>query len=110
MLQKITLYIRTDFSRERYEGESVRIRNCQEELRMNRRKITERQESILREIIEFKNEYGFPPTVRELCERTGLKSTSSVAAHLQALKDMGYISWVATMPRTITVLRGVTAA
>lgn len=70
------------------------------------RQITERQKSILKEIVEYKDQNGFPPTVRELCAKTGLKSTSSMAAHLQTLKDMGYINWVATMPRTITVLRG----
>lgn len=68
--------------------------------------ITERQKDILKEIAAFRHEYGFPPTVRELCARTGFKSTSSVASHLQALKDKGYINWVATMPRTLTVLRG----
>ena len=73
------------------------------------KEITKRQSDLLKEIIAFREEYGFPPTVRELCERTGLKSTSSVASHLNSLKELGYISWVATMPRTITVLRGVAA-
>lgn len=74
-----------------------------------KRELTERQKSILKEIVDFKNENGFPPTVRELCDRTGLKSTSSVATHLVVLRDKGYISWIASMPRTITVLRGEAA-
>lgn len=31
------------------------------------------------------------PTVREICDATGLKSTSTVHAHLKVLEEMGYI-------------------
>ena len=34
---------------------------------------------------------GFPPSVREICEAVGLKSTSSVHAHLESLEKNGYI-------------------
>ena len=34
---------------------------------------------------------GLPPTVREICRATGLKSTSSVHAHLKTLEREGYI-------------------
>lgn len=68
--------------------------------------MTKREQEILEGIIEFKDENGFPPTVRELCNKTGLKSTSTVAAHLKSLRDKGVITWIDAMPRTITVLRG----
>lgn len=35
---------------------------------------------------------GLPPTVREICRATGLKSTSSVHAYLRTLEEMGLIS------------------
>ena len=35
---------------------------------------------------------GVPPTVREICAATGLKSTSTVHAHLKTLENLGYIS------------------
>ncbi|XOQ43850.1 MAG: LexA repressor [Clostridium sp.] len=35
---------------------------------------------------------GLPPTVREICRATGLKSTSSVHAHLKSLEEMGLIT------------------
>ena len=37
-------------------------------------------------------ERGFPPSVRELCERTGLTSPSSIHRHLNWLVAEGYIS------------------
>ena len=35
---------------------------------------------------------GVPPTVREICTATGLRSTSTVHAHLKALERLGYIT------------------
>lgn len=37
-------------------------------------------------------EDGLPPTVREICRATGLRSTSSVHAHLKALEEKGLIT------------------
>ncbi len=48
-----------------------------------------------KKILDYINEVsagGVPPTVREICEATGLKSTSTVHAHLKVLEEMGYIS------------------
>ena len=46
---------------------------------------------------------GFPPSVREIGEAVGLKSTSSVHAHLEALEKKGYIRKDATKPRAIEI-------
>ena len=35
---------------------------------------------------------GLPPTVREICRATGIKSTSTVHAILETLEECGYIS------------------
>lgn len=35
---------------------------------------------------------GVPPTIREICLATGLKSTSTVYSHLKTLERLGYIS------------------
>ena len=67
--------------------------------------ITPKQREVLNGIIQFYKERGFPPTVRELCGITGLKSTSSVFSHLNALERKGYITKDSTKPRTITVLK-----
>ncbi|MCH3971177.1 MAG: transcriptional repressor LexA [Oscillospiraceae bacterium] len=44
---------------------------------------------------------GLPPTVREICAATGLKSTSSVHAHLKTLEREGYITRDAGLNRAI---------
>lgn len=48
-----------------------------------------------KKILDYLNEAsaeGFTPTVREICEATGLRSTSTVHAHLKVLEEQGYIS------------------
>ncbi len=35
---------------------------------------------------------GVPPTVREICQGTGLSSTSTVHTHLKTLEKLGYIT------------------
>jgi repressor LexA len=78
---------------------------------MQEKSLSERQKEILAEIIKFKKEYGFSPTVRELFKLVGLKSTSSMAAQLSNLRDSGHITWIESMPRTITVVeKGVAEA
>ena len=44
---------------------------------------------------------GVPPSVREICAATGLKSTSTVHLHLKALEKAGYITRDAGLNRSI---------
>lgn len=53
-------------------------------------------------------ENGLPPTVREICRATGLKSTSSVHAHLRTLEEMGLISRDKGLNRAIHLTGGQT--
>ena len=46
---------------------------------------------------------GVPPTVREICRATGLRSTSTVHAHLKTLEHLGYISRDAGLNRSIHI-------
>ena len=36
-------------------------------------------------------EHGYPPSVREICAEVGLRSTSTVHAHLKKLQEAGYL-------------------
>lgn len=47
---------------------------------------------------------GYPPSVREICDAVGLKSTSTVHLHLNKLEKLGYIKRDATKPRAIEIL------
>ena len=46
---------------------------------------------------------GIPPTVREICNATGLRSTSTVHAHLKTLEKLGYITREAGLNRSIRI-------
>lgn len=59
---------------------------------MERQPLTDRQQEILTYMEHFTDEAGYPPTVREICKATGLKSPRSVSQHLQALERKGYIA------------------
>ena len=62
---------------------------------------TERQQRILKAINEFTAERGYPPSVREIGERVGLSSSSTIHAHLKALERRGLISRDPTKPRAM---------
>lgn len=52
---------------------------------------TEVRTKIKQKIIEYICEHGYSPTVREICEMTGLKSTSSVHSHLSIMFETGML-------------------
>lgn len=47
---------------------------------------------------------GYPPSVREICNAVGLKSTSTVHGHMTKLEEKGYIKRDSTKPRAIELL------
>ncbi|RLB89900.1 MAG: repressor LexA [Deltaproteobacteria bacterium] len=53
--------------------------------------LSSRQEQVLRFLIDFNAEHGFPPTIRELCHHFGFKSLNTAHFHLRSLKKKGYI-------------------
>jgi repressor LexA len=63
---------------------------------------TDRQQQILEAINVMTAERGFPPSVREIGERVGLSSSSTVQAHLRTLEKHGLISRDPTKPRALT--------
>ncbi|MDY0020094.1 MAG: transcriptional repressor LexA [Anaerolineae bacterium] len=54
--------------------------------------LTERQENILASIQESLGSNGYPPTIRELGEKIGVKSTSLITYYLEQLEALGYIT------------------
>ena len=61
-----------------------------------------------RQILEYMKaevrEKGYPPSVREICDAVGLKSTSTVHGHLSRLEKKGLIRRDPTKPRAIEIL------
>lgn len=66
-------------------------------------KINEKQSDIFNYIKEIISERGVAPSVREIGEAVGLRSTSSVQYNLNALEDAGYIKRDANLKRTIRI-------
>ena len=62
---------------------------------------TERQRRILEAIRAYTAENGYPPSVREIGERVGLSSSSTIHAHLKTLERRGLISRDPTKPRAL---------
>ncbi len=67
---------------------------------MSKNPLTEKQESVYNFLVK-KLHSGLPPTVREICDATGIKSTSTVHAILNALEEYGYITRDARYSRAI---------
>ena len=68
------------------------------------KKLTEKRRRILDFIERTSSEHGYPPTVREIGQAVGLKSSSSVQFHLQALKETGYLQRDGSLTRALRVV------
>ncbi len=67
-------------------------------------KISERRRKILEFIKDEVDAKGYPPSVREIGEAVGLKSSSTVHGHLLKLEELGHIRRDPSKPRAIEVL------
>lgn len=65
--------------------------------------LTSRQQQILEMIRTTVDGRGYPPSVREIGEAVGLRSTSSVHAQLASLERLGYLRRDPSRPRAIEV-------
>jgi repressor LexA len=65
--------------------------------------LTARQRRILEFIRDWVEQYGYPPSVREIGEAVGLVSPSSVAYQLKELEKKGYLRRDPNRPRAVDV-------
>jgi repressor LexA len=65
--------------------------------------LTPRQQRVLTVIHESVSSRGYPPSMREIGEKVGLTSSSSVAHQLRTLEEKGYIKRDPNRPRALTV-------
>ena len=66
-------------------------------------KLSQKQFEILEYMKKAVREKGYPPSVREICDAVGLKSTSTVHGHLERLERKGYIRRDPAKPRAIEI-------
>lgn len=69
----------------------------------SKRSLTTREQAILDCIKNKIRENGFPPTVREICNEVGLRSTSTVHGYLARLEELGVIKRDPSSSRAIEV-------
>jgi repressor LexA len=67
--------------------------------------LTERQQEILSFILEFRDENGYPPTLREIGRKFGISSTFGVKRHLDALVKKGYLNIESNASRGISIIK-----
>ena len=72
--------------------------------------LTDRQQEICRFILSFTQEYGYPPTVREIGEHIGGKSPSTVQFHLNRLREGGMITDGGGRTRTVALTEAALSA
>src|SRR5687767_5045177 len=63
--------------------------------------VSDRQRAILEYLHEYVDQHGYPPTVREIGEAVGLRSPSTVHAHLAQLERAGHLRRDPTKPRAL---------
>lgn len=67
--------------------------------------LTERQQEILSFILQFRDENGYPPTLREIGRKFEISSTFGVKRHLDALVKKGYLNIESNASRGISIIR-----
>jgi len=67
------------------------------------RGLTDKQDRILKFILDYVAERGYPPSIREIGNAFGISSLRGVTVHLDALERKGYIKRASTS-RSITVI------
>ena len=68
------------------------------------KKLTRRQEDVLKYIKKYIVEHGYPPAIREIGEALGLSSPATVHSHLNRLVANGYLKKTNSKFRTLEVV------
>jgi repressor LexA len=71
--------------------------------RFTRANVNGTLDSIYEYIHTFMMENGYPPSVRDICQGTGIKSTSTVHAHLKRLQETGKLDYASGRRRAISL-------
>ena len=70
-----------------------------------KKELTKAQQTILDCIVDYIDENGYAPSVRDICERVNLSSPSTVKRHLDNLCKKGYIKVDSMKARAIVVIK-----
>ena len=71
--------------------------------RFTKSNLNETLELVYSYIVSYLKKEGYPPSVREICQGVGIRSTSTVHAHLRRLMEEGKIEYTPGKRRAIMV-------
>ncbi|MCL1849219.1 MAG: MarR family transcriptional regulator [Clostridiales bacterium] len=83
-------------------GETIRTDPSNQPNQVDR--LSQPLQDILAVISAHIRERGYAPSVREICEATGIPSTSTVHAHLRRLEEAGFLRRDPSKPRAMVLL------
>jgi len=69
--------------------------------------LTDRQRRILEVLDAYYKQTGYPPSIREICKRAGISSTSVANYYLTQLEEMGYIERDGRVSRGIRLIKSL---
>lgn len=72
---------------------------------MSKKDLTEKQNQVLDYIRDFRQQNGYPPTLREIGKQFGIVSTYGVKRHLDALVKKGFLEIGSNSSRAITIVQ-----
>lgn len=78
--------------------------------RKRKKGLSDRQKRILEVLERFQNKNGYPPSIREICEKANISSTSVVNYYLEQLEEMGYIERDRKISRGVRLLKTLDGA
>ena len=61
-------------------------------------------EKIYKYIVDYTKEHLYPPSIREIADKTGLKSSSSVYNHIKKLERLNLIKCESNCSRAIKLI------
>src|SRR3989338_9572445 len=64
-----------------------------------------RERELLNYIVQFQEQHGYSPTLREMADAMGRNSVSTIHALIRSMVDKGYIQKVEGNTRTLKVLK-----
>ncbi len=73
--------------------------------RKRRKTLSDRQRKILEVLEKYQKRYGYPPSIREICDNAGISSTSVVNYYLEQLEEMQFIERDGRVSRGIRLLK-----
>ena len=72
--------------------------------------LTTRQLGVLAFIIDYLDDKGYTPSMRDIADSLGGVSTNAVEGHLKSLEKKGYIACTPRIARSLRVLKGLPKA